>query len=365
MAESEPTTPTQQADANSLKAPEHERSSRRLEPVGLAFGTAIVALLVSAALNAQGMHKNASIQPDSPARDVALAFTGVLADVTGAIGLSEPRKQIEALVSNSGKDNVTSAIGTGPKVVRKPAAPPAQRSFTAAHPMKLYAGGDSLSLETAAALSASAPKTGVINMAEPDGHLSTGLIRPDNFNWFDRAKEVEQSINPDVSVLVFGGNDNDDYMTGLAGGVTIGPFGSPTWRAEYARRIGLLMDPLTSRPGQLLIWVGAPVAQDAKLDSQMKVLNSIYKAEAAKRPGSVLYVDPDPIFAPNGSYQTSINWKGSQVVVREPDGQHLNSEGGVVLADYIMDLLKKRYKLDKEQQASPPSGAQKGAPASQ
>jgi hypothetical protein len=362
MADTDTRTPTQQADASQPKVSEQERGSRRPQPVGLAFGTAIVALLVSAVLNAQGMHKNASIQPDSPARDVALALTGVLADVTGAIGLSEPRKQIEALVSNSGKDNVTSAIETGPKFVRKTVAPPARRAFTAAHPMELYAGGDSLSLETAAALSASAPKTGVINMAQPDGHLSTGLIRPDNFNWFDRANEVEQTINPDVSVLVFGGNDNDDYMTGLAGGVTIGSFGSPTWSAEYGRRVGLVMDSLTRRPGQLLIWVGAPVAQDAKLDSQMKVLNSIYKAEAAKRPGSVLYVDPDPIFAPNGSYQTSINWKGSQVVVREPDGQHLNEEGGVVLADYIMDLLKKRYNLGKGQQAIAPSGAQTGAP---
>lgn len=345
MADTEHPPPTEsQSRPQGDQLPDEPRG-RRLEPVGLAFGTAIVALLVSALLNAQGMHKNASIQPDSPARDVALAVTGVLADFTSAVGLAEPRKGIEALVSNSGKDDVTSAIKADPTVTRKPAAPPQRRAFTRAHPMKLYAGGDSLSLETAAALSSSAPKTGVINMAEPDGHLSTGLIRPDNFNWFDRAREVEQTEKPDVSVLVFGGNDNDDYMTGLADGVTIGSFGSPSWSAEYGRRVGLVMDSLTRRPGQLLIWVGAPVAQDAKLDSQMKVLNSIYKAQAAKRPGSVLYVDPDPIFAPNGSYQTSINWKGSQVVVREPDGQHLNAEGGVVLADYILDLLKKRYDL--------------------
>lgn len=355
---SETTPEDKAAQAPNQRQPAGDSSGagRLKEPAGLAIATAVIALLVSALLNAHGMHKNASVQPDSPARDVALAITGVLADATAAIGLAEPRKGLEALVGNSGKDDVTSAIGTGDRPARAASPPPVQRTFTARHPMKLYAGGDSLSLETAAALSASAPRTGVIDMAEPDGHLSTGLIRPDNFNWFDRAREVEQTIRPDVSVVIFGGNDNDDYMTGLADGVTIGPFGSPSWRAQYARRAGLIMDSLTRRPGQLLIWVGAPVAQDEKLDSQMKVLNSIYRAEAAKRKGSVVYVDPDPLFAPNGGYQTSITWKGSQVVVREPDGQHLNEQGGVVLADYIVDILRKRYRLgDAASAPAPPA----------
>ena len=348
-----PETPNTPTDSTPKPA-EAKVDGRRLEPVGLAIGTALVALLVAALLNAQGMHRNASIQPDSPARDVALALTGGLASVSDSLGLSAPRTGLEALAGNSGKDRIITAIG-GPIKTPQPAAAAPKRSFSSANKLRLYAGGDSLSLETAAALSAQAPGTGAIQMAEPDGHLSTGLIRPDNFNWFDRTKEVEKSFNPDVSVLVFGGNDNDDYMTGLANGVTIGPFGSPSWRAEYGRRAGLLMDNLTSHRGQLLIWVGAPVAQDEKLDAQMKVLNSVYKSEAAKRPGSVLYVDPDPIFAPNGQYQTAISFKGSQVVVREPDGQHLNAEGGVVLADYIINLLRKRYKLS----AAPVSQAPK------
>lgn len=338
-----PETPNTPTDSTPEPA-EATVDGRRLEPVGLAIGTALVALLVAALLNAQGMHRNASIQPDSPARDVALALTGGLASVSDSLGLSAPRRGLEALAGNSGKDRIITAIG-GPIKTPQPAAAAPKRSFSAANKLRLYAGGDSLSLETAAALSAQAPDTGAIEMAEPDGHLSTGLIRPDNFNWFDRTKEVEESFNPDVSVLVFGGNDNDDYMTGLANGVTIGPFGSPSWKAEYGRRAGLLMDNLTSHRGQLLIWVGAPVAQDETLNAQMKVLNSVYKSEAAKRPGSVLYVDPDPIFSPNGRYQTTITYKGSQVVVREPDGQHLNAEGGAVLADYIINLLRKRYKL--------------------
>ena len=324
------------------EAPTEE--GRRLEPVGLAMGTALIALTVAALLNANGMHRNASIQPDSPARDVAMAVTGALADLSGGLGLTEPRHVIASAVGNGTKDDIVTSIGATPA---RRAAPPApvKRTFTRSHPMKLYAGGDSLSLETAEALSAAAPKTGVIDMAEPDGHLSTGLIRPDTFNWFERTKEVEASIKPDLSVLIFGGNDNDSYMTGGPGGGFAADFGSPRWRREYGRRVGLIMDTLTQRSGQTLVWVGAPVAQDAQLDSQMKVLNSVYRSEAMKRKGSVVYFDPDPLFAPNGDYQTSIVHNGEQVIVREPDGQHLNTQGGVVLSDEILKLLRERFNL--------------------
>jgi hypothetical protein len=77
----------------------------------------------------------------------------------------------------------------------------------------------------------------------------------------------------------------------------------------------------------------------------MKVLNSVYRSESLKRKGRVEYVDPDPIFAPNGRYQTSIPYRGGQAMVREPDGQHLNFEGGIVLADHLLTLIAKRVEL--------------------
>ena len=330
-----------------------QREGRRLEPVGIAMATVIVALAVALLMNARGTAKNASIQPDSPARDVAVFITARIADVSGALGLTEPRQLIADAVGNGRKDDIVTDVGSTPvKRAATPAAP-ARQVFSPQRKLRLYAGGDSLSLETAAALAADSPRTGVIDMAEPDGHLSTGLLRPDSFNWFDRTKEIEANFKPDASVLVFGGNDNDGYMTGGPNGSFYADFGSPAWEREYRRRTGLLMDTLTQRPGQILYWVGAPVAQDAQLDAQMKVLNRIYRSEAAKRNGSVIYVDPDPIFAPNGNYQTSITHKGSQVVVREPDGQHLNAEGGVVLADVLLDLMRKTFTLKGAQQSQP------------
>ena len=328
-------------------AEQETRDGRRLEPVGLAMGTALVALAVAALLNANGMHKNASIQPDSPARDVALAVTGDIASVSGTLGLTEPRHAIAAAAGHGSKDDIVASLGAAPpKAAIKPTpTAPTKQIFSPSRKLRVYTGGDSLSIETANAIAATAPLTGVMTSAEPDGHLSTGLLRPDAFNWFERAREVEANFKPNVSILVFGGNDNDGYMTGQGGSSVDGTFGSASWRTEYGRRVGLIMDTLTARQGQLLLWVGAPVAQDSTLDAQMKVLNSVYSGEALKRKGRVEYVDPDPIFAPNGSYQTSVPYHGGQAMVREPDGQHLNFQGGIVLADHLLELIAQRVEL--------------------
>jgi hypothetical protein len=41
---------------------------------------------------------------------------------------------------------------------------------------------------------------------------------------------------------MFGGNDDHGFMTGIPEGREVGTFGSPTWRAEYRRRVASVMD---------------------------------------------------------------------------------------------------------------------------
>ena len=74
-----------------------------------------------------------------------------------------------------------------------------------------------------------------------DGHVATGLERPDVYNWFERIKEVMRKDRPDVVVVAFGGND-DRSMTGVPAGVSLGSFAGPAWVKEYRRRVGGLMD---------------------------------------------------------------------------------------------------------------------------
>ena len=61
--------------------------------------------------NAPGIHKSAYNQPDGWQRDVALAFTGPLADVSDALLLDRPRKGVQALVGRSDEDEIDTDLG--------------------------------------------------------------------------------------------------------------------------------------------------------------------------------------------------------------------------------------------------------------
>ena len=61
--------------------------------------------------NAPGIHKSAYNKPDGWQRDVALAFTGPLADVSHALLLDRPRKGVQALVGRTDADEIDTELG--------------------------------------------------------------------------------------------------------------------------------------------------------------------------------------------------------------------------------------------------------------
>ena len=63
-----------------------------------------------------------------------------------------------------------------------------------------------------------------------DGHVSTGLARPEVFNWAAYLAGISATLKPDVVVFTSGSND-DQTLTGDGGGQ---PFGSDGWRTSTA-----------------------------------------------------------------------------------------------------------------------------------
>ena len=61
-----------------------------------------------------------------------------------------------------------------------------------------------------------------------DGHIATGLTRPDVFNWFNELTTQVKALHPNVVVLNFGANDNHGYMTGCPTGSRSAPSRAPS-----------------------------------------------------------------------------------------------------------------------------------------
>ena len=51
-----------------------------------------------------------------------------------------------------------------------------------------------------------------------DGRIASGLERPDVFNWFTHVRDVMETDKPRAVVLMFGGNDDHGFMTGIPEG---------------------------------------------------------------------------------------------------------------------------------------------------
>src|SRR5262245_28466230 len=90
---------------------------RRQWSAGHAVIVSALALAIGLVLNAPGIHKSAYNKSDGWQRDVAIAFTGPLADLSHALLLDRPRKAVQAVVGRSDADDIDTEIAL-------PVAPP-------------------------------------------------------------------------------------------------------------------------------------------------------------------------------------------------------------------------------------------------
>ncbi len=150
--------------------------------------------------------------------------------------------------------------------------------------------------------------------------------------------EVIAQDDPDVVVVTLGSND-DQTLTGDGG---VGPFGSPEWITEYRRRVGGMMDVVTGDGTRKLFWIGAPIMRnEERSETRYRIINDIYREEAAKRPGRVRYIDIYDRYTVDGRYEDFVDG----VQVRTPDGIHFSREGGDQIAQLILDNLRLAYDL--------------------
>jgi len=180
-----------------------------------------------------------------------------------------------------------------------------------------------------------------------DGHVATGLERPDVFNWFDHIREVMKEDRPNVVVVAFGANDNHGYMTGLPSGVDIGAFGSSAWIREYRRRVAGFMDTVI-RGGGFIVYLGMPIVSSPSESRDFDLINRIVYQEAKKRPNGALYVDTYLRFADpkTGGYAEYLpNADGDLVKVRADDGIHFEPAGGDIIARLVLKSLNQRFDL--------------------
>jgi hypothetical protein len=169
----------------------------------------------------------------------------------------------------------------------------------------------------------------------------TGLVRPDFYNWPAHLASELASDHPKVVIVFLGANDSQNIATSSG----VDQFGSAAWKAAYAGRVGQIMTEATAA-GARVIWVGMPVMEDPTLSSNMAMMDSIFQSEAATHKG-VIYLSSWPIFSNSAGQYTSTKTgpSGQTWVLRDPDGIHLDSDGGDLLAAAVVEKMNSSFGL--------------------
>jgi hypothetical protein len=313
-------------------------------------------------LNAGRQEERASQQPIGPARDRALAWWGPLDAVTEPVGLQGPRAMLDGLrdlgddelqpvlvaadgsAADAGSTPTTAPTtattapdGAAPVAetttsTTVPPPPPPPRTPTAEAPLRVLVVGDSTMREPGMALQQVLATTGVA-VSHLDQRASSGLSRPDFFDWPGHLAALIPEHSAEVVVIMFGGNDAQGFVVD---GVVF-DFGTPEWIAEYGNRVNATMA-LASADGRRVVWIGQPVMKSESFDSKISLINQIYIDQATAFPG-VTFLDSRPILTPDGYRGFGPGVDGSESQLRASDGIHLAPAGGDLLAAAVLGQL--------------------------
>lgn len=316
---------------------------------------ALVAILVAFALgvlfNAPAMKKTAQELPFGTARSVRLALVEPVATVSHWLGLDRPARLTAAALGRPEPGSPPVAVVTprpspaaSSSAKPRPAAERPLRKPYKGHPLHLYIAGDSMAGIPGMALVNVSKRTKLIK-SQLDYRISSGLVRPDFFNWPAELQQQVEEFRPGAVVLMFGANDAQGIQTDSG---TVYQFGTSGWKKEYRKRIQDVLAILSDGGVQRVYWVGQPPMPDPAFDRRLREINAIYESEAAARPG-VRYIDAAEALGNGGAFAQYIkDANGDTVQVREVDGEHITYAGGMLLAKLVMKAIEADWLTDSK-----------------
>ena len=312
----------------------------------------VVALLAGGVLNAQALTDAAASQPFGWKRSIAVVAATPFRGIAGLTRLDRPHTALSRAAAGavgdpgsagSGTDVVAGADDIEPGATAPPSPPPTEPAETRGpptrrDPLRAWVGGDSLTSEFGPALSDRLARTGRAE-ADVEFRFSTGLARPDFFDWPGRLRQLVARQDPDVFVVMFGANDGQNIEVDG----TVLEFNTPEWRTEYARRVNVVMRILAADQ-RTVYWIGQPIMADSGFDAKMQVLNAIYRAESRGH-DAVTYIDTRRLFSGDegefASYLDDAN--GQSTLMRQQDGVHFTRAGGERLTTVVFGAIDEHW----------------------
>ena len=194
------------------------------------------------------------------------------------------------------------------------------------------------------------------------GKYSTGLSRPDYFDWGPYLKELLEKYKPDMLVISLGANDPQDILDGNRKRHFVA---TESWNGIYRSRAeGLLA--IARAHGVRTFWVGLPIMGLKKYGERIANINAVVREVCDRMPGCD-FVDTWLALADKQKkYNTYLRTtKGKHIRIRAKDKIHLTNAGGEILVRHFLKAVEDKvdFTTVTASLAAPPTASTKASDA--
>jgi uncharacterized protein len=180
---------------------------------------------------------------------------------------------------------------------------------------------------------------------------STGLARPDRYDWDAELGKILKDENYQIAVVMFGGDD----MQPIREGKNVFKVGTEEWRQAYGKRVEKFIRKLREA-NVAVYWTGLPIMRSPGQSSDAEQLNDVFREKAFVN--GAKYVDTSDGFADEAGRYSAYgpDMSGQVKRLRGDDGVHLTMRGNVKLANFIEKELRKDLTQAKSERNIPLAG---------
>jgi pimeloyl-ACP methyl ester carboxylesterase len=305
---------------------------------------------------AVALHMGSGLHADA-IRDVALdeadpwliTATAPLAQVSHLSGSDAFTQAVQGLKSRFYHTDLTVGTNKPPP----PSAPPTQAQTVeqadqttqaVAIPLRptrvLIIGASSIQFELGRALEARFQAIEGVEVMRFGRH-STGLSRPDYFDWPEKAMALKAQFQPDLIIGQFGGNDGQG-MTNL-GGQAVAKFFTQKWAKTYSERVHALAESLTA-DGTEFVLLGMPIMRATTYRRSIGHVNDASIA-GLEGTGAHFINTYEMTVGENDQFTRTHTVEGRQRITRATDGAHLTRHGAQRVSRLVMTGLEQWFNL--------------------
>ena len=173
-----------------------------------------------------------------------------------------------------------------------------------------------------------------------DPHIGTGISKSLIVDWGKLSGAQVKKDKPDAVVVFIGANEG--FPMKGADGRQVKCCGVD-YAAIYASRVRQMMNTYRQAGAARVYWLTIPTPRDPARQEIARTVNAAIAVAAEPWRSQVRVVDTVPIFTPGAKYRDAMDVHGSEKIVRESDGIHLNATGSALLAETLLPVIDRDF----------------------